>query len=121
MSDAQDLNQEVKAWAKMVRSKARRKLQQVTDKRTKTTQLKTKLHRTGGEVERVAFNMPRHLVFMRKGVGRKWPMSRQERSSNGARQPKPFLNPVIEDNVKELADKVQQNRADMATKNIKIK
>lgn len=112
------LNAEIKAWGKMVRTKSRRNLQSMTDKRTKKTQLKTKYRRFRGEIEGVAFEIPRHFVFLHKGVGRGWPIGRAGPGS--ARTPKPFLNPVIDDNIKNLADRVEKHRADIAVKNIRI-
>lgn len=120
--EEEQLNAEIKAWTKMVRKAVRRRLQEATKSRTKTTQLKTKTRRFQGEIERVSFQMPRHLVFFSKGVGRGWPISRQKQSGgSGARQPKPFVNPVLEQHIKDLADRVQKQRANVATKNIKIK
>lgn len=74
-----------------------------------------------GEIYRVSFHMSRVLVYVHKGVGRGWPISRAGQPSNFGRIPKPFFNPVIDNNIEDLANHVAKTKADMIVKNIHIR
>jgi hypothetical protein len=62
--------------------------------------LRTGLRKKYGIVNRIGFRIPRHMVFVHKGVGRGTKIS-QAGSTN--RKVKPFLNPVIDRNLDQLA------------------
>jgi hypothetical protein len=74
-----------------------------------------------GEINRASFHISRVLVYVHKGVGRGWPISRAGQSSNFGRIPKPFFNPVIDKNINALAEHVAKTKADMIVKNIHIR
>jgi hypothetical protein len=77
-----------------------------------------------GEIIRVSFGMKRHLIYVHKGVGRGWPIARQGGTAAtlaGGRKPKPFINNVMDRRINELADSVQNFKADIVVENIKVR
>lgn len=77
--------------------------------------LKKRLRTDFGVVERIAFSLARQGIFVEKGVGRGFPISRQGAGGGigGGRLPKPWFNPVFIKGLPELADKVAETFADM--------
>lgn len=65
-----------------------------------------------GAIYKVGFGLLRHGIFVEKGVGRGWPISRAG-SGAGGRVPKPWFNPVVEPAVQELADELAKTQADV--------
>lgn len=81
-----------------------------------------------GMANRIQYKMPRHLVFVHKGVGRGWPASRVadraaawSAASGEGRKPKPWFNPIVEKRIQELANIAAQNNAEVAAKRLMIK
>jgi hypothetical protein len=77
-----------------------------------------------GEIIRASFGIVRHLIYVHKGVGRGWPISRQSgivSALAGGRKPKPFFNGIIDRKINQLADDVAHFKADIIVENIKIR
>lgn len=78
--------------------------------------LKTRTGKMNGEISNVSFSFERHGVFVHKGVGRgpggiNGMVVRKATISN-PRKPNEWFNPVINDNLPELADKLVEREAD---------
>lgn len=77
--------------------------------------LGTRLGKKDGEVDYISYKFNRYLVFVYKGVGKGRPIK------SGKEQPKPWLTPVIDDAMPELADIVARIKTDAVVKAIDIK
>lgn len=71
-----------------------------------------------GVINRVGYNIPRHMIYVHKGVGRGTPI---EKAGQTNRQAKPWFNPVIERRIDELGDIVAQELGDSIINNLLIK
>lgn len=82
-----------------------------------------------GLVDKLQFKFERYMVFVHKGVGRGWPISRVQANasawgaaSQGKRRvAKPWFNPVIEKHLQSLADTAAKHKAEIAAKRLMIK
>ncbi len=72
--------------------------------------LKTKF----GAPERVSITFPKHLVFVKYGVGK------YRAKGSGKESPKDIVDNIIDENFNELADTVASNYADVAVNNLFI-
>ena|SRR5690348_10091159 len=79
---------------------------------------RTSFGRGRGIINRVSFKMPRHAIFVHKGVGRGTTV---ESVGNTKRRPKPWFNPVIDSRIDDLADIVADGQADLIVNNANIK
>lgn len=77
--------------------------------------LKYRLGYDYGEIDRIAYKFNRYLVFVHKGVGK------GRAAGSNKVNPKEWLNPVLDENVPELADIVIGLKAEAALKRIQIK
>jgi hypothetical protein len=80
--------------------------------------LRTAIRKDAGVTNRVSFKIPRHMVFVHKGVGRG---TRISQVGSTKRKPKPFLNPVIEKNIGKLGDIVADHQGTMIVNALMIK
>jgi hypothetical protein len=71
-----------------------------------------------GLVERVSYIMPRHMIYVHKGVGRGTKISQV---GNTNRKAKPWFNPIIEKNIDALADIVAEELGSGIVNNILIR
>lgn len=71
-----------------------------------------------GVVNKIGFKMPRHMVFVHKGVGRGTKIT-QVGTTN--RKPKPWFNPVIEKNLPDLVNIVADHNGTMVLNAVMIK
>lgn len=81
--------------------------------------IQNKFGRRQGQISKISFKFPRHMVFVHKGVGRGVPISLAG-SSGTTRKPKEWFDPVIDKNVDVLADKVAEHAADIAIADLRI-
>jgi hypothetical protein len=72
----------------------------------------------GGMIDRVSYIMPRHMIYVHKGVGRG---TRIDQVGNTNRKAKPWFNPVIENNIDALADIVAEEMGSGIINNILIR
>jgi hypothetical protein len=77
---------------------------------------KTSIRKNAGVANRISFKIPRHAVFVHKGVGRG---AKAGQASN--RKAKPFLNPPIEKNMGKLSDTVADHQGTMIVNALMIK
>jgi hypothetical protein len=80
--------------------------------------LRMSLRNKVGVVNRIGFKMPRHMVFVHKGVGRGTKISQV---GSTKRVPKPWFNPVIERNLPKLVDIVADHQGTMILNAVMIK
>lgn len=80
--------------------------------------LKMSVRNKGGVASKISFKMPRHMVFVHKGVGRGTKIT--DVGSTG-RKAKHWYNPVIEKNLPELVDIVADNQGTMVLNAVMIK
>lgn len=71
-----------------------------------------------GLINRVSYCMPRHMIFVHKGVGRGTTIG-QAGTTN--RKAKPWFNPVIEENIDDLADIVAEEMGSEIVNKLLIK
>lgn len=119
-------NAAIKAWGRQARQEMLGEIAKLNMVHGKGILRKT-LHDTyingSGIINGVGFRIPRHAVFAHKGVGRGYPI---EKTSLGntllrGRQPKPFLNPVLDRLLPQLADEVSEYGGDIYTGSLFIK
>jgi len=128
----QEVEKVVMDWSSMVISKLRANVNRMNNgKRTGfvtrrdgskeyklSASLKTKRGKINGEISNVSFNFERHGVFVYKGVGRghgsvnSMVIKSPSDVSSNTRTPNDWFNPVINDNLPELADKLAESEAD---------
>jgi len=76
------------------------------------------LRKNQGLVERVSYRIPRHMIYVHKGVGRGTPI---EKAGTTKRKAKPWFNPVIERNIEELGDIVAEELGSAIVNNLLIR
>jgi hypothetical protein len=80
--------------------------------------IKTSQGKKAGVVNKISFRMPRHMVFVHKGVGRGTKITQVGTTNRTA---KPWFNPVIEKNLDNLVDIVADHQGTMVLNAIMIK
>lgn len=71
---------------------------------------RSKLYQDKGEINRIGVRMNKGLIFTHKGVGK----------SNANRTAKPWFNPIAEQEVNELANRIAENTGDVVAGHILI-
>lgn len=71
-----------------------------------------------GLINRIGYIIPRHMIYVHKGVGRGTPI---EKVGQTSRKPKPWFNPVVERRIGELADIVADELGTDFINNLMIK
>lgn len=109
--DSQYFNLLVKDWAKESIRDLRLELSRLDVKFSLNSNSMNKVLRSSvrnyrGVASQISFKMPRHAIFLHKGVGKSRPII----SPRGA---KPWFNPVISRNLPTLADAVADNQANI--------
>lgn len=79
---------------------------------------KTSQRKKAGVVTKISFRMPRHMVFVHKGVGRGTKITQVGTTNRVA---KPWFNPVIEKKLDELVDIVSDHQGAMVLNAIMIR
>ena len=122
MIDATLLNQGVNKWLKKVvyeivqdmHEKGVRHRENSRSKEAIFLLVKGRLKKKFDVPERASIVFPRHLVFVKYGVGK------YRKKGSGLEVPKDIVDNIIEKNLPELADICQNAWADIITKNIFI-
>ncbi|MDP2188730.1 MAG: hypothetical protein Q8J69_08615 [Sphingobacteriaceae bacterium] len=91
--------------------------------------LNWKAYQRYNTVDRIQFKFDKHMVYVHKGVGRGWPISRVRANADAwsassgkkGRVPKPWFNNVIEKNLQDLANTAAKHKAEIAAKRLMIK
>lgn len=113
----EELDKEIKGFASITRKKLLQKLLSlgVNDKvrlaRSKhlTKNIRSKLKKKDGEIERVAFTFLRHGIFLEHGVGRGRPVG----STAANQSAKKWLSAVLPGAINDLADLLEEEYADV--------
>ena len=112
-----ELNREVKGWAFGTRTELMSQVGRLDIHKTGQLyrSIRFRMGYDSGQVEKVGYQFPRYGVFVHKGVGRGWPISRVKTQGRqpGGRMPKRWFNPVMDEQLVELGDLVQQHFADL--------
>lgn len=77
--------------------------------------LKYRLKYMYGDVDSISYKFNRYLIYVHKGVGR------GRGINSGKTKPKPWLNPVLDEELPNLADRIAEIKAEVALKQIQIK
>lgn len=119
-------NQKIVGWSKDTLVELRSEIddlgiRHVANSRSAQAAEKSLVARTpkkAGLVERVSYIMPRHMIYVHKGVGRGTKISEV---GNTRRVAKPWFNPVIERRIDALADIVAEELGSGIVNNILIR
>jgi hypothetical protein len=126
MVNYDEANSKIVGWSKDILLKLRTEInnqgiRHVASSRSPQAAEKALVARTpkkGGLVERVSYIMPRHMIYVHKGVGRGTKISQV---GNTNRKAKPWFNPIIEQNIDGLADIVAEELGSGIVNNILIR
>ena len=122
MEGTEQLEQQIKAWvnktaqaiaADMV-AKGVKHRDNSTSVKALTDSIKGKTAKSFGIVNKVSIVFPRHLVFVKYGVGK------YRAKGSGKEKPKEIVDNVITANIEELADIAANGYADIACRNLFI-
>jgi hypothetical protein len=128
-------NQEVKGWGDKIRSRLANSIKQLSQKGKgelmKSLTMKTR--RYYGAIDRITYNFERHGVFFHKGTGRGYKMTggnvmrvatgnnKTLTDSSIKRKPAEWFNPIINNNIDDLANIVAIHMADAAVNATRLK
>jgi len=116
---------EVRAWSNVTAKKMRYRIASLTlDERIRLSQslrlessVKGRVNSRNLELERVSFRFLRHGIFLERGVGR----GRPANSAAARRAAKPWIKPILDMEIDELADIISEEYADIGASLIVIK
>jgi hypothetical protein len=112
-------DREIQAWGKRSHGRLKTQIKSAGIKKytgSLSRYMRDRYFRRAGILNAVGFKMPRHGVFVEKGVGRGYPAGH----SKLGRKPKPWFNPVMEMEVPRLANIAAKHGVDIAAKRIFI-
>lgn len=116
---AESLNGKIQSWSKKTASELSSTENKLNIKHSPGSNWQRLSYgRAAGIISRISFKMPRHAIFVHKGVGKGTPISMVGQTN---RKAKPWFNPVIDNRIDELADTVADEQADIIVKGINIK
>lgn len=124
--DIDAFNDDVKSWTDEVKLEAVDRLYELgvvhrkgsPSKKALTSSVSTRQRQRNGITYRTSFVIPRHSVFLHKGVGKETPI---ELAGKTNRKAKKWLNPPIEDNFPKLENIVADHQGQMVLNAIIIK
>jgi hypothetical protein len=111
--DYSRINGKIVGWSKETLAKLRARINELGIRHAANSNspqaaersLAVRTPKRDGMIHRVSYSMPRHMIFVHKGVGRGTKISQV---GNTKREAKPWFNPVIEENIDELATVVAE-------------
>ena len=120
----EQMDQEIKAWGKLTRKALLFRLNSLglQDRVKLVGQLKlrkslrSKARKKNGEIERIAFSLAKHGIFLEHGVGKGRPVG----SAKAQKFAKPWLKPVLDPAIENLANLLEQEFADIAADQIRL-
>ena len=125
---ADEVNEEITKWGKAreFEIKAEIKMQNIKHRKNSsspqpsknTIKVRFRKNPNTGIINRVGYIMPRHMVYVHKGVGKETPI---EKAGQTNRKAKPWFNPVISRTIDELADIVAVKLGSSIINNVFIK
>lgn len=126
MATFDQVNKDIKKWAGRTRQELVNEIstQGITHRENSPSpkpakqSIRQSTRQSQGIINRVGYNIPRHMVYVHKGVGRGTPI---EKVGQTNRKPKPWFNPVIDRRIDELADIVAEGLGSAIINNLLIK
>lgn len=124
--DLNKTNGKIVGWSKEVLGKLRGRINDLgirhaansTSPKAAEKSLSIRTPKRDGLIHRVSYSMPRHMIFVHKGVGRGTPIGKAGTTN---RKAKPWFNPVIEENIDDLADIVAEEMGSEIVNKLLIK
>lgn len=121
MDTTEDLNSGITDWSNQTFDALKNELDALGVQHSKYSRspqslkaaLRKKLGRQRGTINRISFGMPRHAVFLQKGVSRGHPKT-------SPRKKKEWFNPV-DDRLPQLADIVAEGQGNLIINNLGIR
>jgi len=121
-SEADNLNEKIRSWAKDNKAELLREIASLGIKHYAYSRnpqplaqaLKSSVKEKNGLVNRISFKMPRSAVFLHKGVSKSHPKT-------NPRQAKEWFNPIVNKNTDKLADIVAEGCSSLVVNSLKIK
>jgi hypothetical protein len=119
-------NNRIQEWGSDVESKLKARILDLgirhransPSSRAAVNSLRTGFRKVSGLINRISYSIPRHMIFVHKGVGKGTPIEKVGQTNRIA---KPWFNPVIDDKIEELADIVAEETGDAIINNLFIK
>lgn len=124
-------NKDVNAWARVTRQDLEFKLASLdlttqiellqkarAGREPLSTSIKKYVKKDFGQAEIIRFSFFKHGWFFDRGVGRGTPIAS---AGTGKRQPKPWIDDILESQVEELADMIVEVYGDQVVDDIKIR
>jgi len=108
-----DVNEKIKLWGGNTKTLLQQRIGALGIRHTAKSQspraaansLRDTYRKRQGLINRIGYTMPRHMIYVHKGVGRGTPI---ERVGESGRKAKEWYNPVVEKEVEGLADIMAQ-------------
>lgn len=136
--EQQKYNSDLGRWGRNTRNRALQEVQKITKKYSghSRSDLKSSTRKFYGEVNRISFSFPVYMVFVHKGAGRGYGGSKtglfssaqggkgvtnpksMGKMGTGLRQPKPWFNPIIEQEYDKLAGIVAEYKGNRVLKEV---
>ncbi len=121
-----DFAEDVKHWANKTKSDAISKMDELGIQASSKSKsrvplrraIKASVRKKDGMPDRISFKLPRYAIMRHKGVGRGTKITDV---GTTPRTPAPFLNPVIEQNIDELADIVAERQGNLIVNALTIR
>lgn len=121
-----ETNRKIRKWGNSTAAKLRSQVVSLGIKHTSKSpspraainSISARYRERDGLINRVGYVIPRHMIYVHKGVGRGTSI---EQVGNTKRQAKPWFNPVIEKNIDELADIIANDLGNSIINNLFIK
>ncbi len=119
-------NQKIKQWAKARKADLQQEMGALgithransPSPRPAKQSIRDSTRKKDGLINRIGYNIPRHMVYVHKGVGRGTPI---EKAGTTRRKAKPWFNPVIDRHIGSLADTVAEELGSALINNLLIK
>jgi hypothetical protein len=119
-------NKKITAWAKSRKADLQQEMSSLgithrkgsPSPRPAQQSIKDSTRKKDGLINRIGYNIPRHMVYVHKGVGRGTPI---EKAGTTKRKAKPWFNPVIDRHINSLADTVAEELGSALINNLFIK
>lgn len=109
--DYRKVNQAIRKWGNKTHKQLLREIIRLNIKNRKNSRspksainsISLRFRTRGGVINRIGWVMPRHMIYVHKGVGKDTPI---EKAGTTNRKAKEWYNPVVDQNMEELADVV---------------